>query len=184
MISGKELAGNKKLPYVATFFSGYERADSMTKVEALKELYKAMGGAEDTEDKQTVAEMLNMISDIGEGEHSDDIAEAIKNIADVAGSITPTPATLKELTLENALSPGVYPEQYDPADEDADGYSLVTLKAPSEEEVEAEWIEVELTVNVSDKTVTIDSTDEELTAAFKTKQTDEPRFYFNIHTQM
>jgi hypothetical protein len=39
-------------------------------------------------------------------------------------------------------------------------------------------------VNVSDKTVTIDSTDEELTAAFKTKQTDEPRFYFNIHTQI
>lgn len=151
----------------------------MTKTEALKALYAALGGVEETEDKQTITEMLNMISDIGEGEHSDDIAEAIANIAEVAESIQPS-ATLKELTLENSLPPGCYPEQYDPAEENADGYSLVTMTAPSAEEVAAEWIRVNLTVNATDKTVTIDSTDEGLTAAFRAKETDEPRFYFNI----
>lgn len=91
-------------------------------------------------------------------------------------------ADLMEKTIENILPPGVYPEQYDPAEDEADGYSLVTLTAPSAEEIAAEWIKIDLTVNVSNKTVTIDSTSEELTAAFETKQTDEPRFYVNITT--
>lgn len=65
----------------------------MTNVEALKALYTALGGdAADVADVSTIVEVLNAIAVKYEG--ADDAttnAEAIANIADVAGSISPTP---------------------------------------------------------------------------------------------
>lgn len=65
----------------------------MTNVEALKALYTALGGdAADVADATTITAVLNIIAAKYEG--ADDAttnAEAIANIADVAGSITPEP---------------------------------------------------------------------------------------------
>lgn len=65
----------------------------MTNVEALKALYAALGGdAADVADATTITAVLNAIAAKYEG--ADDAttnAEAITNIAAVAGSISPTP---------------------------------------------------------------------------------------------
>lgn len=63
----------------------------MTNVEALKALYTALGGdAADVADATTITAVLNAIAAKYEG--ADDAttnAEAIANIAAIAGSITP-----------------------------------------------------------------------------------------------
>lgn len=70
----------------------------MTNVEALKALYTALGGdAADVADATTITAVLNIIAAKYEGE--DDAttnAEAIANIAAVAGSITPEPTVSAE----------------------------------------------------------------------------------------
>ena len=55
----------------------------MTKVEALKRLYTALGGSEDISDMQTVCDVLNAISALYNGGEASTIAEAIAVIADV-----------------------------------------------------------------------------------------------------
>lgn len=93
--------------------------------------------------------------------------------------------TLVEKTIRNTLTPINSDDViFNPEQDAADGYSLVTLKAPSAEEVEAEWIEVHITVNLSDKTVTFDSTEEELAEIMRTKQTNQPKFYLNVTTEI
>lgn len=162
----------------------------MTKVEALKQLYTALGGSEDISDKQTVTEVCNEILALAGGNEADTIADAIANIAEIVPSISPTPTptptpapVLIEKIEDNILTPLFRDDMiYDPGADDADGYSLFTLKAPTAEETEAEWIRVEITANLSDKTVTINSTDEGLTHIMKTKQTNQPRFYLAVRT--
>lgn len=65
----------------------------MTNVEALKALYTALGGdAADVADATTITAILNAIAAKYEGANDATTnAEAIANIADVAGSISPTP---------------------------------------------------------------------------------------------
>lgn len=78
----------------------------MTNVEALKALYAALGGdAADVADATTITAVLNAIAAKYEG--ADDAttnAEAIANIADVAGSIAPepTPTTLNAEFIASA----------------------------------------------------------------------------------
>jgi hypothetical protein len=76
----------------------------MTNVEALKALYAALGGdAADVADATTITAVLNAIAAKYEG--ADDAttnAEAIANIADVAGSIIPEPTSpIEKLTATN-----------------------------------------------------------------------------------
>lgn len=56
----------------------------MTKVEALKNLYEALGGTPaDVADMGTVTELLNATSALYEGEAAETIADAIDNLAQV-----------------------------------------------------------------------------------------------------
>lgn len=63
----------------------------MTNVEALKALYVALGGdAADVAEYTTITEVLNAIAAKYDGDDTANTnAEAIANIAAVAGSITP-----------------------------------------------------------------------------------------------
>ena len=93
----------------------------MTNVEALKALYAALGGdAADVADATTITAVLNIIAAKYEG--ADDAttnAEAIANIADVAGNITPEPVLIEKSITENGT--------YAAADDNADGYSSVIV---------------------------------------------------------
>jgi hypothetical protein len=98
----------------------------MTNVEALKALYTALGGdAADVADATTITAVLNVIAAKYEG--ADDAttnAEAITNIADVAGSITPEPTLIEKSITANG--------EYDAEDDNADGYSKVTVNVSSD----------------------------------------------------
>lgn len=96
----------------------------MTIVEALKALYTAMGGTDDTSAVQTIAEMLNLISDIYSGEHSDVIADAIANIAEAYEGGSPAQPVLQDKTAAPATS-----EQTITADTGYDGLGTVTVSA-------------------------------------------------------
>lgn len=96
----------------------------MTIVEALKILYTAMGGTDDTSAVQTIAEMLNLISDIYSGEHSDVIADAIANIAEAYEGGSPAQPVLQDKTAAPATS-----EQTITADTGYDGLGTVTVSA-------------------------------------------------------
>ena len=95
-------------------------------VEALRTLYVALGGeASDVENASTIVEVLNAIAVLFEGDGDAALnAEAIANIAAVASSIYPSPATLieKEIT-ENGT--------YNASSDEADGYSKVTVSVPN-----------------------------------------------------
>lgn len=97
----------------------------MTNVEALKMLYTALGGeAADVENASTIVEVLNTIAAKYDGESDATLnAEAIANIAAVAGSITPEPKLIEKTITENG--------EYNAADDDADGYSKVTVNVAS-----------------------------------------------------
>jgi hypothetical protein len=97
---------------------------TMTIVEALKTLYTAMGGTDDTSAVQTIAEMLNLISDIYSGEHSDVIADAIANIAEAYEGGSPAQPVLQDKTVTPTTS-----QQTITADEGKDGLGTVTVSA-------------------------------------------------------
>lgn len=65
----------------------------MTNVEALKALYHALGGdLDDVADVSTIVGVLNAIAAKYEGNDDATLnADAIENIAEIAGSLTPTP---------------------------------------------------------------------------------------------
>jgi hypothetical protein len=96
----------------------------MTIVEALKELYVAMGGEEETDGAQSIADMLNMIADVYEGEHSDSIAEAIANIADVYEAASSAEPKLQNKTVTPTTS-----AQEITCGSNYDGLGTVTVKA-------------------------------------------------------
>ena len=93
----------------------------MTNVEALKTLYVALGGeAADVENASTIVEVLNTIAEKYDGESDATLnAEAIANIAAVAGSITPEPILIEKTITANG--------ECNAADDGADGYSKVTV---------------------------------------------------------
>lgn len=63
----------------------------MTITEALKKLYKALGGEEDAAEVRTITEILNLIAELYGGEHADTIAGAIANIAEAYESNSEEP---------------------------------------------------------------------------------------------
>lgn len=97
----------------------------MTNVEALQALYAALGGTPaNVANASTSVEVLNAIAALYDGEDDAIInPDAIANIAAVAGSITPEPATLIEKSVsENGT--------YNAEDDEADGYSSVNVEVP------------------------------------------------------
>lgn len=96
----------------------------MTKVEALKLLYTALGGSEDISDMQTVCDVLNAISALYNGGEASTIAEAIAVIADVCSGGTPAQPVLQDKTATPATS-----EQTITADTGYDGLGTVTVSA-------------------------------------------------------
>lgn len=92
----------------------------MTKLEALKTLYAALGGTPaDAAELETVVEVLNAIAELFKGETADTIADAVNNIAEIAGGISPTPTLITKNITENGT--------YTASDDDADGYSSVEV---------------------------------------------------------
>lgn len=95
-------------------------------VEALRTLYVALGGeASDVKNASTIVEVLNAIAVLFEGDGDATLnAEAIANIAAVAGGIIPDPPVLieKEITANNV---------YNASEDNADGYSKVTVNVPN-----------------------------------------------------
>ena len=91
----------------------------MTNVEALKALYVALGGdADDVANVSTIVGVLNAIAAKYDGEDDATLnPEAISNIAEIAGSLTPT------LIEKNITANGEYAASAD----EADGYSSVNV---------------------------------------------------------
>lgn len=96
----------------------------MTNVEALKLLFVALGGeAAIIASAETNVDALNAIAGLYEGETTaTTIAEAIENIAAVAENIGKVPVLVEKTVTENGT--------YDPADDEADGYSSVIVAIP------------------------------------------------------
>lgn len=97
----------------------------MTNVETLKALYVALGGdATNVANASTIVQVLNAIAAKYEGENdATQNAEAIANIAAVAGNLTPAP------TLENKTVIPTTAEQTITAGEGYDGLGTVTVAA-------------------------------------------------------
>lgn len=104
----------------------------MTNVEALKALYHALGGdLDDVADVSTIVGVLNAIAAKYEGNDDATLnADAIENIAEIAGSLTPTPTLITKNITENGT--------YTASTEDADGYSEVTVDVAGGETFEVE----------------------------------------------
>lgn len=97
----------------------------MTKTEALKALYEALGGdASEVADADTIVDVLNAIAAKYEGEDDATLnSEAIANIAAVADSISPDPTLITKSIFNNGT--------YNASSDDADGYSSVTVNVPA-----------------------------------------------------
>lgn len=98
----------------------------MTNIDALKTLYAALGGTPaDVTNAVTNVDVLNAIAALFEGE--DDAtqnAEAIANIAAVAGNISPDPTLITKSITANGT--------YNASSDNADGYSSVTVNVPAQ----------------------------------------------------
>lgn len=70
-------------------------------------------------------------------------------------------------------------ETYSASTDEVDGYSVVNLTGPSQQEIDANWIAVEVDVNTSEGTVTLGVTNEQLTAAY---QSGKRNFYVKVVT--
>lgn len=97
----------------------------MTNVEALKALYTALGGeASDVANASTIVEVLNAIAAKYDGDDDAIInPDAIANIAAVAGNITPEPTLIEKSITAN--------DTYNASDDNADGYSSVSVNVPA-----------------------------------------------------
>ena len=97
----------------------------MTNVEALKTLYTALGGeAADVADASTIVEVLNAIAAKYDGTDTAILnADAIANIAAVAGNLTPEPV------LQNKTVTPTTSQQTITADTGNDGLGTVTVNA-------------------------------------------------------
>ena len=98
----------------------------MRKVEALKALSIAIGvEAASLADASTVVDVLNVIAAHFEGDDDAEfIGDAIANIAAIAGSIVPEPTLIEKTITAN--------DTYNASDDNADGYSKVTVNVQSE----------------------------------------------------
>lgn len=96
----------------------------MTNLEAIKNLYIQLGGeAAIIASAQTNVDALNAIAGLYQGETTaTTTAEAIENIATVAENIGRVPVLVEKTITENGT--------YDPADDEADGYSSVIVAIP------------------------------------------------------
>lgn len=96
----------------------------MTNVEALKALYVALGGdADDVANVSTIVGVLNAMAAKYDGESDATInPDAIANITAVLNNIIPEPTLIEKTITENG--------EYDPADDNADGYSSVSVNVP------------------------------------------------------
>lgn len=97
----------------------------MTNVEALKALYVALGGdADDVANVSTIVGVLNAIAAKYDGDDDATInPDAIANITAVLDNIIPDPTLIEKTITENG--------EYDPADDNADGYSSVSVNVPA-----------------------------------------------------
>ena len=57
-------------------------------------------------------------------------------------------------------------ETYSASTDEVDGYSVVNIVGPSQQEIKAEWCPIQVRVNEEKHTVTMITTDEELTTAY------------------
>lgn len=93
----------------------------MTNVEALKALYVALGGdADNVANANTIVDVLNAIAAKYDGDDDATLNPvAIANITAVLNNIIPDPTLIEKTITENG--------EYDPADDDVDGYSSVSV---------------------------------------------------------
>lgn len=103
----------------------------MTNVEALQALYAALGGvAADVANAVTIVDVLNAIAAKYEG--ADDAVinpDAIANIAAVADKLMPEPTLIEKSITANG--------EFMATDDEADGYSKVTVNVKSDAEFSA-----------------------------------------------
>ena len=117
----------------------------MNNVEALQALYAALGGTPaDVADASTIVEVLNAIAALYEGDDDATLnADAIANIAAVAGNITPEP-NLQNKTVTPSTS-----KQTITAASTYDGLGTVTVNAVTaaiDENIAAENIKSGVTI--------------------------------------
>lgn len=102
-------------------------------------------------------------------------SDSANGYSSVTVNVSAPSATLVAKTYEVPF-PG-YEGHIDPDEDEADGYSYVTLTGPSDLST---YAPVTITINTSNNTVGIDSTAEQLTQAYQSGKTN---FYLSIQYQ-
>lgn len=143
-----------------------------SKLSDFKSLYTTLGGeSTDVLSANSEIAVINGILALGNVDSSQFIPDAIKAIADNFNSIDPSPAAdLMEKTATIPLPD--FNATLNAVSDEVDGYSVVRLTGPSQQEIAANWYPVTLTADATTKVITISNTFEaDVTAAYQAGKT-------------